>query len=182
MIRISKIISTALVKGKLIIKVLRLGEKDVQTVNYSVPFGIDSNPNLEYRAIYAKTGEKGANILLGIINENVLASFGEIRIFSNDLDGNEITQIHLTNEGIIKIGGEDDNMVRYSKLEEAYNELNDKFNDLVSAFNQHVHPTAAPGAPSPPTPVPSVIPATPSTGDITPSKIDEILTSGADEP
>ncbi len=182
MIRISKIISTALIKGRLIIKVLRLGSKDSQTVYYTVPFGFDSNPNLEYRAVYANTGEKGDNVLIGIINNNAIASFGESRMFSNDLDGNEITSIHLTNEGIIKIGGEEDNMVRYSKLEEAYNELNDKFNDLVVAFNQHMHATAAPGPPSPPTSIPNIIPASASDGDITPSKIDEILTSAEEEP
>lgn len=35
---------------------------------------------------------------------------------------------------------------------------NKEFQALVSAFNTHLHPTAAPGPPSPPTPVPSQIP------------------------
>ena len=177
MIRISKIISTALIKGKLIIKVLRLGGQDVQTVNYAVPFGVDSNPNLEYRAIYAKTGEKGDNVLLGIINNNAIAKSGEIRIYSNDLEGNEIGSIYLTNEGIAEIMGNDDNMVRYSELESAYDQLKQDHDSLVSAFNAHVHPTAAPGSPSPPTPIPNQIPASPSTGDISGAKIDNVKTN-----
>ena len=174
---LSKIISTAVEKGMLIVKILASGSKDVKTVFNILPFGIDSNPVADYRAIYTDTAIDGEKILIGVINRNVLSGAGETRIYSTDQNGVESVAIKLTSAGNIEIGGNTDHAVKYSALETQFNELNDKFNALVSAFNQHMHATAATGAPSTPTPIPSIIPAEESDADITGAKINNILTS-----
>lgn len=79
-------------------------------------------------------------------------------------------------DGKINVNDGADFAVRYSALETAYNQLKTDFNNLVTAYNAHIHiTTATVGAGA----VPGVISSTTSTGvsssgDITPSKIEEI--------
>lgn len=174
---ISKILSSIIENGKLIIKILASGSSDVKTAFNISPFGIDSNPTKDYRAIYANTEVKGEKVLLGIFNENVLTDIGEIRIYSEDSPKNQSFYIHLKNDGTCEIGGDSNFMVRFNELETGFNELKDDHNSLVTAFNSHVHPTAAVGPPSVPTPVPGTIPVSSSDANITNAKIDNILTN-----
>lgn len=139
-------------------------------------YGTDAQPIEDCIAIYAQTGVKGKTVIIGYINKNAVAGVGEHRLFSTDADGVVKFYIHLKNDGTCEIGGNADNMVRYSKLEEAFNQLKSDHDALVTAFNAHMHPTAGTGAPSPPTPIPNSIPATPSTADISDAKIEEIKT------
>lgn len=158
------------------IKVLRYGKSDIVTPRQYLAHGIDSKPVKGALALYSDTGNKGQLAVVGYLINSDKTKPGEVRLYSTDSSGVEKVAVHLTNDGIIEVGGNVDNMVRYSKLEEAFNELNDKHNALVNAFNSHLHPTAAVGPPSPPTPVPNVIPAIPSIADISGSKIDEVKT------
>ncbi|MDD5013672.1 MAG: hypothetical protein PHW73_01040 [Atribacterota bacterium] len=174
---IIKIISTAIEKGKLIVKVLGLGSKDIKSIYNILPFGIDSNPSKDYRAIYADTGVNGEKILLGIIYTKVIAEVGEMRLYSEDNNGDEVFSLHLKKDGTCEIGGNADNAVRYTKLKKGFDKLLEDHNKLLDAFNQHMHPTAGTGAPSPPTAVPDLIPAIVSQADISESKIDNIKTS-----
>jgi len=175
-VRITKVISTLIEKSILIVKVLRLGNADVQTGYNIQPFGIDSNIPAGYKAIFAETGNRGEKIILGIINTKALAQPGELRLHSEKADGTESFPIYLKNNGTCEIGGNTDFMVRFSKLEEGFNTLKTDHNNLVSAFNAHMHATAAVGSPSPPTAIPSSIPAQASTASIAAAKINEIKT------
>lgn len=194
---LSKIISSTIEKGKLIVKILGWGNNDVKTVQSLFPFGVDANPLPGYRGIYASSSSKEKRYLLGVLNTNAVSDVGEFRIHSEDSDGNEIASIHLKNNGDIEmtgngsstvilrengdieLNGDSDNMVRYSKLEEAYNQLKSDLNSFISTYNTHIHvttatvgPSAVPGVISPTTST-----GTPSTGDITPAKIDNIKTN-----
>lgn len=114
--RITKIISTAIVKSRLIIKVLGLGSKDIQTVYNITPFGIDSNPVSGLRAIWARTESMEDRILLGVLFEHAIAATGEIRLYSTNENGTIVFSLHLKNDGTCEFGGNADNLVRYSKL------------------------------------------------------------------
>lgn len=144
-------------------KFLRFGLKDVQTALQTAPYGVDSNPIKDMIAVYGATSEKGKPVIIGYINKNQLADVGEMRIFSTDANGVVKTFIFLQNDGIMEIGGDVDNMVRFSDLETGFNQLKSDFN----AFLVHVHGVAG---------TPPVPPATPSTASIAASKIDEIKT------
>lgn len=161
--RIVKIISTAIEKGNLMIKILGLGSKDVRTLYNILPFGIDSNPSKDYRAIYADTDDKGNKICIGIINKKVLTNVGELRIFSEKTDGSDSFSIILKNNETCEIGGNSDNFVRYSKLNEALQNFKTTLTAQLTA--------ALPTLTWTPANTESVI------MNITASKIDEIKTS-----
>ena len=170
---IVKVLSTRISETKRLIKFLRYGKSDVQE-NYEVaPFGYDANPIKDMVAVYAKTDVIGESIIIGYINKNQISDIGESRIYSTDEDGVLSFYLHLKNDGTASFGGDTDNLVRYSKLEDAFNELKDDFNSLVNTFNTHVHPGVTSG--------PSSTSTTPTTGttsaaDISDAKIEEIKT------
>ena len=149
---IVKIISTAIKEGRRKIQSLRLGREDGKNSYEAAPFGIDSNPNKNMKALYIETGIKGKSVIVGYINTDQLAEVGSLRLYSNNAN------IYLRENGTIELNGTSDFMVRYSALETAFNELNTK-------FNTHSH--AANGTPT----------ATPSTADITGAKIENIKTN-----
>jgi len=105
---------------------------------------------------------------------------GEAYLFSTDEEGNLLSKLYLDEEGNFIFNDGSDFAVRYSALETAYNEVNGKLNDLITAYNAHIHVTTATVGLPPPTGSigvisPTVSTAVPSTGDITPSKIEEIF-------
>lgn len=169
MIRLVKIISAEIgTQGKRVIKFLGMGTDDVQTAQQTSPYGFDSNPVAGLVGVYAKTGQMGKTVLLGYFNRDQIAGIGETRLYSTDEDGELKTYIHLKNDETIEIGGNSDNMVRYSKLEEAFNQLRDD-------FNSHTHITTATVGASP-TPGTIAPPTTSSAADISGAKIDKIKT------
>lgn len=177
MINLVKVISTEIAKARRIIKVLRLGKSDVQTAHQVSPFGTDSNPIPNLRAIYMKSGTKGDTFVVGYINVQQIMDTGEHRIFSTDEDGNLSIDIRLRNDGTMEIGGDDDNMVRFSKLKDAYDQLKSDFDTHVAIYNTHIHPfiglaAGVPGFTTSPTTTDSA-----SIGDISGAKIDNIKTS-----
>lgn len=160
--------------GQRLIKFLRLGRNDVREVTQAAPHGIDSHPTKGLIAIYAPTGSNGTGSVIGYINPQALADVGELFLYSTDDQAAVQFRIKLRNNGTCEIGGDTDNMVRYSKLEDAFNELRDDFNTFVnSVYNVHVHPGVTPGSGSTAV-TPTVGQA--STADISPAKIDEIKT------
>lgn len=169
-----KVISTAFDDlERRIVKVLRMGKSDVQTSVEAMPYGIDSNPVKDMIAVWAETGEKGKTVIVGYLNKNQLADVGEFRTYSTDSTGELKFYIWQKNDGSCEIGGDVDNMVRYSKLEEAFNQLKEDFNNFVTTYNSHVHSgvTTGPGS-SGTTPATG----TTSSADISEAKIDEIKT------
>lgn len=178
MIKIVKVISSAIEEGLRKIKVQRLGKSDIQTPFQGNPAGIDSQPIPGLKAIHAQTGEKGEPVIIGYINEELLAADGEIRVFSLDSDGVLQAYLMAKNDGILEVNGSADFMVRYSELETAYDQLKSDFDNFVSTYNTHTHPVpgVTAGAVSV---VASVTTATgsPSTGDISGAKIDNVKTN-----
>jgi hypothetical protein len=156
------------------VKFLRLGKYDVQNSVEAAPYGTDSNPIKGMVAVYSKTSADGKAVIIGYLNKDQLADVGEHRTYSTDSDGALQFYIWQKNDGTCEIGGDDDNMVRYSKLEEAFNELKGDFNNLVTLFNSHLHTNGNMGA-NTGTPTAS---GQSSNADISPAKIDEIKTIG----
>lgn len=171
-VRISTYVSSLIEQGRRRIKLLVSGRSDIRTTYESSPFGIDGVPPANWRAIYADTGEKGRNILLGYINQNQLAALnpGENHIYSTNADGSKIESfIKLNNDGTMDVLGNDDFMVRFNALETGFNQLRTDFNNfLTQSYNLHTHASA--GAP----PVPL---GTASTASIANARIDEIRTT-----
>jgi hypothetical protein len=159
--------------GRRFIKFLSMGSDDTRENVLAAPFGDDSNPPKDFKAIYTRTSVDGEDVVVGIINENAIAEPGEKRLYSTNDDGDEQFYLYLRKNGTIEIGGDQGNAVRYQELQQQFDELNNKFNDLVTAFNTHQH-TGNMGAPT--APLPGFIPSQPSSADITQCKIDEIKT------
>jgi hypothetical protein len=130
--RLTKVISTAIVKGRLIIKVLGFGSKDVQTVSSVQPFGIDSNPIDGYRGIWARTESAENRILLGILFERATAQPGELRLYAENDGGTEVYSIHIKKNGTCEIGGNADNAVRFQKLDDELQSFKSKINTELS--------------------------------------------------
>ena len=171
----TKVISTNLDNlSRRVIKILRLGKSDVRTALEATPYGIDSNPVKDMIAIYSPLGTKGKKVIIGYLNKNQLAEVGGLRLYSTDENGSEQNFVYLRSSGDIEIGGDTDNMVRFSKLKEAFDELKNDFNNFVSTtYATHTHNVISIGAPTA-VPVPL---GTTSAADIDPAKIDEIKTS-----
>lgn len=136
MINIAKTLSTSINNaGERIAKVLRLGKKDVQQIHVVAPFGDDSNPPKDVRAIYQETGIKGQAVLVGYINTNQSANEGERRLFSVDPStGEEKTYIHLKNDGVVELNGDSDHVVGYSQTQKSIDEIKNDINDLKQIF------------------------------------------------
>lgn len=138
-----RVISNKIQKARRILKVLRLGGSDVQTGWAIQPFGIDSAPleDKEMVALYAKTGKRGEQVIVGYINENAIAKAGELRLYSMK-SGSEKTYMYFKEDGTIELNGKADNFVTFTDMKTA-------FNQLKSELNAHVH-TGNLGAPTGP--------------------------------
>ena len=169
---IVKVISTSLKDAKRKIKFYLYGRDDVRERLEISPFGIDSNPPNGLSAAYSSTSTGGQGIVLGYVNANQKADVGEIRLYSLDGNNVEANYIYVKNDGNIEIGGNADNMIRFSEMQSAFDELRDDLNNFILIFNTHNHPTAAPGPPSV-----SPTTGTPSAANMTLAKIDEVKTS-----
>lgn len=171
---ISKIISTAIEKGRLIVKILGTGSKDIKTVFALTQFGIESRPIKNFRCVYANTGVKGENVLIGLILENSTINEGETKIYSVNSLGVEQNSIIITNTGNIEIGGNADNLSRHSILEAQVHQLRDDLNTHIQNYNSHVHPGVLSGGAS--TAVTTTL-STESEIDISTAKINNVLTN-----
>ena len=167
--KLVKYLESKIESGKRILKTLGLGKNDVQTSQQALPYGIDSQPIANVKVIRTSTGDYNVSVILGCINVNQQAAIGELRLFSTDENGEEQCFAHFKNDGKILINGDDDNMVRYSKLEEAFNELKGDFNAFANAY-----------IPGGPTVVGSPAEVLPSTADISGAKIADIYTNSVD--
>jgi hypothetical protein len=155
-----------------------MGKYDVNDVQQALPHGIDSAPTEDMRGLSIETESNRQTFVYAYINKEQVANAGETRLYSTNSDGAFQTYIYLRDDATIEIGGDTDNMVRYSELKAGYDELKTDFNNLVTLYNSHVHITTATVSA---TPVPGIITptpsqGTPSTASIAASKIDEIKT------
>lgn len=154
-----------------VVKFFRFGKDDVQTALEYSPYGLDSNPIKDMIALYSPTTDNGETAIIGYLNKNQKAGPGEFRTFCTDVNGAEKFYTWLKADGTLEIGGNTDNMVRFSKLELAFNQLKSDFNNHITAYNLHVHTG---GTISGSTGI--TTPGAVSAADISLAKIDEIKT------
>jgi hypothetical protein len=173
---IVKVISTELTDlSQRLVKFLRLGKSDVRTAIEVGPFGVDSNAPKGTVAAYSDTAVKGQSVIIGYVNTRQEAGVGEYRTYAVDSSGNVAFYTWIKANGTMEIGGDTDNMVRYSELETAFNELRDDFNAHLANWNAFAL-AYVPGSPSTLGTPPTAIDSQTSTADITPARIDEIKT------
>lgn len=133
------------------------------------PFGDDSCPPDNIKGVKVKTTSDAYQVIIGYFNRSNVATKGEKRIYSVKNDGSVSFFVHLKSDGTVEIGGDTDNLVRYSKLKEGFDQLKSDFNEF-KATHTHIGVTAGGGTSG----VPSD--TSPSEADITECKIDEIKT------
>ena len=118
MINIVKTISTEFDDSKRrIVKFLRFGKGDVQTAPQASPFGSDTNPPANWRAVYGRTSSKGDTVIIGYFNIDLLAEVGENRQYSTDEEGNLAFETRMRPDGTFEIGGSVDNLIRFQQLD-----------------------------------------------------------------
>lgn len=144
MIAVFKVVSTIISdfgqsKGVRVIKGIVMGKLDVKELKQTAPFGIDSNPTNDKRGIFVSTTTLGKYYSVGVINTNCKAEVGETRIFSTDINGNFKTEIRVRNTGVIEIGGDQNNAVKYNELKSDLDALKATVNANATTFNAHVH-------------------------------------------
>lgn len=123
-ISIVSVISSSIVSLVRTIKFRRFGLSDIQETEEIGPANTDSVPIKGMVAIYADTSSQGQPVIIGYINKNQLAEPGEHRIYSTDSNGTVKTFIWLKSDGKIQLGGNADNGVRWSPLDQFTSELN----------------------------------------------------------
>ena len=170
--KLTKVISAKIQSAVSYVKHLGLGKSDVQETPQVSPYGIDSAPIKDMIALYAETGVKGENVLIGYIFKSAVALPGEIKLYSQDDNGVEKAYIHLKKTGDIHFKGDDDNLVRFIPLNSATEDIVAKLNELIGNWNTWCT-TYVPGSPTftglPATAV--SLQVTPSTASITTAKI-----------
>ena len=133
---LSKVISSKVNATRTWVKVNLFGRtREVQQV---LPFGVDSVPVKDMVGLYVKTGSTNADVLVGYVYKGAVATEGEMRIYSLDGDGAVAFYQHLKSDGTCEIGGNVDNMVRYSKLNDgaqnAITAINSNFTTIATAL------------------------------------------------
>jgi len=178
-----------------------LGGNDQRKYFSISPFGIDSNPPVNTRALTADSSNKDVQFNLGVLNKIKIEDLqpGEPAIFSTSEDGETIvSQIVLRNtgdieinkdisgnatvlikaDGTIDLNGNADNIVGFTELKAGFDTLTSNLNNLITSYNAHTHiTTATVGAtPTPGIIAPTTNAGTPSTASIDASKKDNLLT------
>lgn len=135
------------------------------------PFGDDSCPIKGVNGLKTIVSTSSIQIIIGYFNKNPKAAAGEKRLYSVKPDGSISFEIWLKNDGTVEIGGNTDNMMRYSEMKKAFDQLESDFNSFINKYNTHTH-----GVTGAKTGVPSFLGAA-SVADMSKAKIDSIKTS-----
>ncbi|NRA92568.1 MAG: hypothetical protein HRU26_07765 [Psychroserpens sp.] len=177
MISIGKVTSTTVSNMVRTVKAIVLG-KNPRTALYAGPFGEDSVPPQNTRAIVVQGVSSDSKVVIAYINRNQLDSLaeGEKRIYSVKDDGSLSTDIILRSDGTMEIGGNTDFLVRYSKLKEEYDKTKDALDSIINILSGSPINEAGNGSPSSLQAALKTALTGKSTGDISSSKIEEIKT------
>jgi len=122
---LAKISESYIEKGKRILKFLQFGAK---TSNESMPFGYDGNPLKDTIAIHSSTSANGENVITGYINENQLASIGEVRLYSLSENKELKAFLWLKKDGTIELNGNDYSLTKFEPLEKSIKKLDTDIN------------------------------------------------------
>ena len=125
MISISKINGERVINtGRRILKILTFGKISVNDVNEASPFGLSSSAPNGTTAVYSESTSNGEKILLGYLNTNQTGvERGGFKIYSTDDTGQVQTYIYLRPNGDIELGGNNDNLIRFSALDSGLSNL-----------------------------------------------------------
>lgn len=148
---------------------------DVQTVELFRHAGVDYNPPSGSR-VFVLQIDPSWKIAVACDDGIEPTSLPDEYEIYGSANGAKVSRVKCDREGNVECNGDDDNAVRYSKLELAFNQLKAEFNSLVAVFNAHTQVvTVTPaGTVAGPPPTPGV----PSSADITPSKIETVKMPG----
>ncbi len=162
---ISKLVSSIIKATKREHTVNGRGAKDPRTAYEVAPYGVDAVPPKGWKALYMHTEAADTDVIIGYVNESAIMDHGDTRLYSEgDLD------IRIKKNSTIEIGGDADNMMRYSEMKAAFDQLRSDLNNHIAIFNAHVHAVVSGTA------TPTATPSTPSSADMSAAKIDEIKT------
>lgn len=171
---ISTYISSALKAAKRVLTLNVFGTYDPRTASECAPFGYDAVPGKKLKALFIKTTSNSEPVCAGYINDQQVATAGQVRLYSTDDTGAVQTYILLREDAKMEIGGNANHMTQFEGLQTAFNTLRGDLNSLISAYNGHTHPYVNGTTPAVTSPTSAT--GTPSSADITPAKLNNILT------
>ena len=125
---LSTVLDSDIIRRLREIKVRCFGSDDVRTANLLSPFGDDSNPIPNLRAVYMDTSNDSNPVIIGYINDQLAAEPGEKRLFSLDSEGKIAYFVWLKNDGTCELNGDADNAVRFSPVKSG-------LEDMVTGIN-----------------------------------------------
>jgi len=180
MIELAKTLSSKIVEGLRLIKVIKSGKADTRQAYQSAPHGIESAPaeSEEVVALYSYTEKRGEPVIVGYLNKRAVVNAGETKVYSTDADGEEQIAIKLTSDGKIQIAGDSDFAVRFTELEKGFNELKSDLNSLIQSYNAHTHPFTglAPGTAGSTSKTPKT--GSSSSAEISDAKVEDVQIKG----
>lgn len=160
---------------RMLIKFLNFGKYDILEKHNSTPYGFESNPIKDMKAVYVKSEHNSEGVIIGYINVDLITDVGESRMFSTDDKGELKMFLHLKNDGTAEFGGDQKNLTRFQELKDGFDELKQDFNNHVDNWNAFA--TAyVPGSPTTPGTPPTALNSKSSTASIDDAKIDELKT------
>lgn len=124
---ISSIIKTIAGGNWTLVKSQISGRDDIQETPQAVPFGIDSRPIKDIKAVYSPTENNAEPVLIGYFMEVAEAEAGELKTFSTNDSGEIQAFVFHKKDGNLELNGNLDNAVRYQKLD-----------DAISVFKQSI--------------------------------------------
>lgn len=175
--KIGRFISAVIENGFRFVTFYGTSRSDVLKKIQYTPFGFDSVPTKDTPLVFEESGIRGKGGVLGYAKVVDELNEGDSAMYATDAEGNIVGKLIMLNDGTFKIGGDTDNMVRFTKLEEGFNDLRSDLNSLIGKWNTFCT-SYVPGSPAtvglPATLSPSKL--LESTAEISGAKINEIKT------
>jgi hypothetical protein len=119
---LAKYVSGRIASGRRLIKAIITGKSNVQEINESAPYGLDSQAIKDMVAVYAPTSTVENKVIIGYINKKQLATAGEFRTYSTDTNGTFKFNIWQRADGTCLIGDSEipaafiENFVKWAAL------------------------------------------------------------------
>lgn len=126
---ITKIKSSRIVNGIRLLTALVTGKNDVREYYETSPYGWDSSPVANVKAVYMSTLNRGDNVNTGYIATDRIAQPGESRMYSTDSSGSTKYFVYCyTDKVVIGTGSPSNHLTQFEAL-------NEKLQDQISQIN-----------------------------------------------
>lgn len=139
-ISISKVVSSEIQDGERIVKNENYTNYSREARTFS-PAGMDVAPLDGDQVLILEAGPSSQTAQIGIVNKDVIAEKGEMRIYSRDSDGNVKASVHCKANGDIEIVSSGkiaiDNQAE--KLKVLFDDLMEEIKDIVTIGSPSVH-------------------------------------------